>query len=99
MADLVAIGYPDETTAEAAADEARRLAADLVIEPDAIAVIVRDKDGTYHIHATHHPVAAGGGLGHVLGITIRPAVLHPGPRDGGGSLDGRPDGHDGQVPH
>jgi hypothetical protein len=28
MADLVAIGYPDEATAEAAADEARRLAQD-----------------------------------------------------------------------
>lgn len=41
MADLIAIGYPDEATAEAAADEARRLAADLIIEPDAIAVIVR----------------------------------------------------------
>ena len=27
MADLIAIGYPDEATAEAAADEARRLAA------------------------------------------------------------------------
>lgn len=30
MADLVAIGYPDETTATAAADEARRLAKDLI---------------------------------------------------------------------
>ena len=29
MADLIAIGYPDEATAEEAADEARRLAADL----------------------------------------------------------------------
>jgi uncharacterized membrane protein len=28
MADLIAIGYPDETTAEAAADEARQLARD-----------------------------------------------------------------------
>ena len=37
MADLIAIGYPDETTAFAAADEARRLAADLIIQPDAIA--------------------------------------------------------------
>ena len=27
MADLIAIGYPDLTTADAAADEARRLAA------------------------------------------------------------------------
>ena len=33
MADLIAIGYPDETTAFAAADEARRLAADLIIQP------------------------------------------------------------------
>ena len=38
MADLIAIGYPDETTAMAAADEARRLARDLIIQPDAIAV-------------------------------------------------------------
>ena len=48
MADLIAIGYPDEATA--AADEARRLARDLIIQPDAIAVIVRDKDGSYHVH-------------------------------------------------
>jgi uncharacterized membrane protein len=45
MADLIVIGYPDETTAAAAADEARRLAADLIIQPDAIAVITRDSDG------------------------------------------------------
>jgi uncharacterized membrane protein len=47
MADLIAIGYPDETTADAAAGEARRLASDLIIQPDAIAVIVRDTDGSY----------------------------------------------------
>jgi hypothetical protein len=41
MADLIAIGYPDETTADAAA-EAHRLAADLIIQPDAIAVIEHD---------------------------------------------------------
>ena len=59
MADLIAIGYPDEATAEAAADEARRLAQDLIIQPDAIAVIVRDKDGSYHVHTNHHAVGAG----------------------------------------
>ena len=59
MADLIAIGYPDEATAEAAADEARRLAQDLIIQPDAIAVIVRDKDGSYHVHTSHHRVGAG----------------------------------------
>jgi uncharacterized membrane protein len=46
MGDLIAIGYPDETTAYVAADEARRLSASMMIKPDAIAVIARDKDGT-----------------------------------------------------
>jgi uncharacterized membrane protein len=59
MADLIAIGYPDETTAEAAAEEARALARDLIIQPNAIAVIVRDKDGSYHLRTTHHAVGSG----------------------------------------
>ena len=59
MADLIAIGYPDETTAYAAADETRQLAADLIIQPDAIAVITRDTDGTYHTQTSHHPVGGG----------------------------------------
>ena len=46
-------------TADEAADEARRLAADLIIQPDAIAVIVRDKDGSYYVHTTHHMVGGG----------------------------------------
>ena len=68
MADLIAIGYPDETTAIAAADEARRLARDLIIEPDAIAVIVRDKDGSYHVHTNHHAVGAGATWGMFWGF-------------------------------
>ena len=59
MPDLIAIGYPDETTADAAAGEAHRLASDLIIQPDAIAVIVRDTDGNYHVHTTHHAVGGG----------------------------------------
>ena len=47
MADLIAIGYPDETTAEVAAGQARRLAHNLIIQPGAIAVIVRDERGSY----------------------------------------------------
>ena len=43
MADLIATGYPDETTAFEAAGQARRLAADLIIQPEAIAVIARDE--------------------------------------------------------
>ncbi len=68
MADLIAIGYPDETTAFEAADEARRLAADLIIQPDAIAVITRDKDGGYHVHTSHHPVGAGASWGMFWGF-------------------------------
>jgi uncharacterized membrane protein len=59
MATLVAIGYPDETTAHAAAAEARQLANDLVIEPDAIAVITRDQSGKFHVTTSHHEVGGG----------------------------------------
>jgi uncharacterized membrane protein len=68
MADLIAIGYPDEATAEAAADEARRLAKDLIIEPDAIAVIERDKEGKFHVHTQHHLVGAGATWGMFWGL-------------------------------
>jgi uncharacterized membrane protein len=68
MADLIAIGYPDEATAEAAAEEARQLARDLIIEPDAIASIVRDREGKYHVHTSHHPVGAGATWGMFWGM-------------------------------
>jgi uncharacterized membrane protein len=68
MADLIAIGYPDETTAGRAADEARRLAHDLIIQPDAIAVIARDKDGSYHVHTNHHAVGGGAVWGMFWGL-------------------------------
>ncbi len=68
MAELIAIGYPDMTTADAAADEARRLAQDLIIQPDAIAVIVRDHDGSYHVHTTHHMVGRGATWGMFWGF-------------------------------
>jgi uncharacterized membrane protein len=68
MSDLIAIGYPDEATADAAADEARALARDLIIEPDAIAVIVRSKDGKYHVHTSHNPVGSGASWGMFWGL-------------------------------
>ena len=63
MADLIAIGYPHETTAYDAAREARRLATDMIIEPDAIAVIARDPDGSYHVTTSHHPMTKGASWG------------------------------------
>ena len=68
MSDLIAIGYPDEATAEAAGEEARRLARDLIIEPDAIAVIVRDTEGKFHVHTSHNPVGAGASWGMFWGL-------------------------------
>ena len=68
MAELIAIGSPDESTAELAADEARRLAHDLIIQPDAIAVIRRDKEGKYHVHTSHHAVGGGAVWGMFWGL-------------------------------
>jgi uncharacterized membrane protein len=59
MAELIAIGYPDTVTAHAAADEAERLAEDLILQPDAIAVIVRKPDGRYKVTTNHHVVGQG----------------------------------------
>jgi uncharacterized membrane protein len=68
MANLIAIGYRDETTADLVADEARRLAHDLIIQPDAIAVIVRSKDGSYHVHTSHHATRGGAAWGMFWGL-------------------------------
>ena len=68
MAELIAIGYPDETTAPQAAAEAQKLAKDLVIEPDAIASIVRDTEGKFHVTTSHHPVTGGASWGMFWGL-------------------------------
>jgi uncharacterized membrane protein len=68
MADLIAIGYDDETTAAAAAEEVNRLARDLIIEPDAVAVIVRDQEGKYKVTTNHHPVGGGASWGMFWGL-------------------------------
>ena len=92
MSDLIAIGYPDETTAQAAADEAQRRAKDLTIEPDAIAVIVRDTEGKFHVHTSHHSVEDGQ-RGGCSGGAVRRAVLRPvlgsGHRRGLGAIMGK----------
>ncbi|BEL03787.1 DUF1269 domain-containing protein [Actinoplanes sichuanensis] len=68
MATLVAIGYPDETTATAASQEANRLAKDLIIQPDAIAVITRDREGKFRVTTNHHAVAGGTTWGMFWGL-------------------------------
>src|SRR3954452_21970345 len=68
MSDLIAIGYNDTTTAHLAGEEAERLAQDLIIEPDAIAVIVRNQDGKYKVTTNHHAVGGGATWGMFWGF-------------------------------
>src|SRR6059058_4701142 len=68
MAELIAIGYDDETTAAAAAEEVYRLVDDLVIQPDAVAVIVRTADGKYKVTTNHHPLGGGATWGMLWGM-------------------------------
>jgi uncharacterized membrane protein len=68
MSDLIAIGYDDETSAAQAADEVRKLASELIIQPDAVATIVRDKDGDYHVSTNHHFVGGGATWGMFWGL-------------------------------
>jgi len=68
MSDLIAIGYDDETTAGQAAEEVKRLANELIIQPDAVATIVRDKDGDYHVSTNHHLVGGGATWGMFWGL-------------------------------
>jgi uncharacterized membrane protein len=68
MADLIAIAYPDETTAADAKAEAERLADDLILQTDAIASIVRAKDGSFKVSTNHHEVAGGTSYGMFWGL-------------------------------
>src|SRR3954451_7771513 len=68
MAELIAIGYPDETTAYEAEKEAQRLAHELILEPEAIAAIVRTKDGKFRVTTNHHAVGGGATWGMFWGM-------------------------------
>jgi len=68
MPDLIAIAYPDETTALAAEQTAQELADDLIIQPDAIAAIVRHKDGRFQVTTNHHDVGTGATWGMFWGL-------------------------------
>jgi uncharacterized membrane protein len=61
MATLVAIGYPDQTTAEQARQTVQGLEADLIVQADQVAAISRDLEGKYHVTTTHGGASAGGG--------------------------------------
>src|SRR3954453_4197264 len=61
MATLVAIAYPDQTTAEEARQTVHALESDLIIQADQVAAISRDPQGKYHVTTTHGGVSGGAG--------------------------------------
>jgi len=61
MATLVAIAYPDESTADEARRTVQDLEADLVIQADQVAAISRDEKGKYHVTTSHGGASAGAG--------------------------------------
>lgn len=61
MATLVAIGYPDQGTAEQALQTVEQLQGELIIQADQVASISRDPEGKYHVHTQHGGASAGGG--------------------------------------
>jgi uncharacterized membrane protein len=61
MATLVAIGYPDQATADRARQTVQNLERDLVIQADQVAAISRDDTGKYHVTTTHGGSSTAGG--------------------------------------
>jgi uncharacterized membrane protein len=61
MATLVAIGYPDQGTAEKARATVGQLEQELIIQADQVAAIERDAEGKYHVHTSHGGASTAGG--------------------------------------
>jgi uncharacterized membrane protein len=68
MPDLIAIGYADTTTALSAMDEVGHLAEELVIQPDAVAAVIRSEDGKFRTITNQHEVGAGATWGMFWGF-------------------------------
>jgi uncharacterized membrane protein len=68
LSDLIAIGYDDTTTALAAMDEVESLAKDLLIQPDAVAAIVRNEEGKFRTVTNQHLVGGGATWGMFWGF-------------------------------
>jgi uncharacterized membrane protein len=68
MSTLIAIGYNDTTTAVAAEEAAQGLARDLIIQPDAIAAVIRDQEGKIKTITNAHETGAGATWGMFWGL-------------------------------
>jgi uncharacterized membrane protein len=85
---LVAVAFPYESTASAAAEDVRRLALDIPVDPDAIAVVSRDRTGALQMTTSHG--AGGGTRWGVFWVLLCDALFgqdRPDSRRSGGAVD------------
>jgi uncharacterized membrane protein len=78
---LVAVAFPYESTASAAAEDVRRLALDVPVEPDAVAVVSRDRAGALQM-TTRHGLGGGTRWG-VFWVLLCDALFGSRPADTG----------------
>jgi len=57
MPELIVISYTDETVAAQAAAELDRCSTEIGLDPDAVSVIVGERDGKYQLLTSRHPGA------------------------------------------
>jgi uncharacterized membrane protein len=95
---LVAVAFPDESTASATAEDVRWVALDVTTAADAVAVVSRDRAGVFHLTTSHGaPDGTRWGVFWVLlietlfqdGMPDQPAprAHHPSPRRRDAALD------------
>ncbi len=77
MSDLVAIGYPDQATAERVRGRLAEAVKSKVIELDDAVVVTRERDGKVKLHQAVHPVGAGAAGGALWGGLIGLLFLAP----------------------
>ena len=77
MATLMAIGYPAEETAARAVDDLDRGAADLGIDPESIAVVRRDREGSIRVTTNHHATSDGSSWGMFWGFLFSSLFFVP----------------------
>jgi uncharacterized membrane protein len=77
MRDLIVIGYPDATAAEAARDALLALPREDIFRISEIVVAARDEKGAIRLSHLVHPSALNLGTGTMSGLLIGLLFLHP----------------------
>jgi uncharacterized membrane protein len=77
MSDLIAVAYPDRTTAENVRNELGRLTREHVIEIEDAVVATREADGRVKLHQAVNPAGAGAAGGALWGGLIGLIFLAP----------------------